>query len=252
MFSLKDKVAIITGGGSGIGKSIAELFAARGATVFVLDIAIATVDRTAKEENIFFEKCNISVKGEVDTLISSIYGRVGRLDIVVNNAGIAHVGNAESTRPDDFDRLFSVNVKGVYHVLQASIPYMKEKGGVILNMASTAAWVGLPDRFAYSMTKGAVMAMTLSVARDYLRYNIRCNSISPARIHTPFVDGFIQKNYPGKEQEMFERLSRTQPVGRMGKPAEIASLALYLCSEEAAFVTGNDYPADGGVIKLNT
>lgn len=118
-------------------------------------------------------------------------------------------------------------------------------------MASIAAWVGLNDRFAYSTAKGAVMAMTLSVAKDYLLEGIRCNSISPARVHTPFVDGFIQKNYPGKEEEMFEKLSKSQPIGRMAKPEEVAALALYLCSDEASFISGCDYPIDGGFIKLN-
>jgi NAD(P)-dependent dehydrogenase (short-subunit alcohol dehydrogenase family) len=129
---------------------------------------------------------------------------------------------------------------------------MKQKGGCIVNMASVAALVGLVDRFAYSATKGAVYAMTLSVAKDYLSHNIRCNSISPGRVHTPFVDGFIAKNYPGKEAEMFDKLSKTQPIGRMGKPEEIAQLALYLCSNEASFITGCDYPIDGGFVKLNT
>jgi NAD(P)-dependent dehydrogenase (short-subunit alcohol dehydrogenase family) len=118
-------------------------------------------------------------------------------------------------------------------------------------MASIASWVGIQDRFAYSTAKGAVMAMTLSVARDYIDEGIRCNSISPARVHTPFVDGFINKNYPGKEAEIFEKLSKSQPIGRMGQPDEIAALALYLCSDEAGFITGSDYPIDGGFIKLN-
>ena len=171
---------------------------------------------------------------------------------MVNNAGIAHVGNAENTTEDDFNRLFNVNVKGVYNLLHAVIPVMKQKGGVILNMASVASSVGLSDRFAYSMTKGAVVAMTMSTAKDYINYKIRCNCISPGRVHTPFVDGFIAKNYPGKEKEMFEKLSKTQPVGRMAQPDEIAYIVLYLCSDEAAFVTGCDYPIDGGSIKLNT
>jgi 2-keto-3-deoxy-L-fuconate dehydrogenase len=128
---------------------------------------------------------------------------------------------------------------------------MKKTGGVIVNMASVASSVGIPDRFVYSMTKGAVVGMTLSVAKDYLAHNIRCNCISPARVHTPFVDGFLAKNYPGKEQEMFDKLSKTQPIGRMGKPEEVAYLALFLCSDEAAFITGCDYPVDGGFINLN-
>ena len=147
----------------------------------------------------------------------------------------------------------NVNVKGVYNCLNASISKFRESnGGVILNMASIAAWVGLSDRFAYSTAKGAVMAMTLSVAKDYIGENIRCNSISPARVHTPFVDGFISANYPGKEAEMFDKLSKSQPIGRMGKPDEIAALALFLCSNESGFITGCDYPIDGGFIKLNS
>ena len=131
------------------------------------------------------------------------------------------------------------------------IPHMKARGGAILNMASIAALVGLSDRFAYSMTKGAVSAMTLSIAKDYIQYNIRCNSISPARVHTPFVDGFLSKNYPGFEEEMFKKLSAGQPIGRMARPEEVAALALYLCSDEASFVTGTDYPIDGGFVRLN-
>lgn len=136
--------------------------------------------------------------------------------------------------------------------MHAAVGVMKQHGGgIILNMASIAASVGIPDRFAYSMTKGAVLSMTLSVAKDYLKDNIRCNCISPARVHTAFVDNFLAKNYPGKEAEMFDKLSKTQPIGRMGKPEEIAALALYLCSDEASFITGCDYPIDGGFIKLN-
>ena len=136
--------------------------------------------------------------------------------------------------------------------MYAVIKQMKAQGGgVILNVASIAATVGIPDRFAYSMSKGAVLTMTLSVAKDYINDNIRVNCISPARVHTPFVDGFLQKNYPGREQEMFEKLSKTQPIGRMAKPDEVAWLSLYLCSEQAGFITGCDYPIDGGFIKLN-
>jgi 2-keto-3-deoxy-L-fuconate dehydrogenase len=137
--------------------------------------------------------------------------------------------------------------------MYAVIGHMKEQGGgVILNVASVAATLGLSDRFAYSMSKGAVVSMTLSVAKDYIKDNIRCNCISPARVHTAFVDGFLAKNYPGQEKEMFDKLSKTQPIGRMGKPDEIGALALYLCSDEAAFVTGSDYPIDGGFVRLNT
>ncbi|NGF57326.1 SDR family oxidoreductase [Parapusillimonas sp. SGNA-6] len=165
---------------------------------------------------------------------------------------MAHVGNLENCSAEDFERIFQVNVRGVYNALYATVPLMKKQGGgAILNLASIAAWVGITDRFAYSMSKGAIFAMTLSVARDYIADNIRCNSISPARVHTPFVDGFIAKNYPGQEQEMFGKLAKSQPIGRMAKPEEIAKLALFLCSDDAGFITGNDYPIDGGFIKLN-
>jgi NAD(P)-dependent dehydrogenase (short-subunit alcohol dehydrogenase family) len=136
--------------------------------------------------------------------------------------------------------------------MQACVGHMKAKGGgVILNLASIAASAGLADRFAYSTSKGAVVAMTYSVARDYLSANIRCNCISPARVHTPFVDNYLRKTYPGREQEMFEKLSQAQPIGRMAEPEEVASLALFLCSDEASFITGVDYPLDGGFFNLH-
>ena len=175
------------------------------------------------------------------------------VDMLINNAGIAHVGNIEVCAAEDLDRLYEVNIKGVYNCAKACIPLMKDNGGgVILNMASIASTVGISDRFAYSMTKGAVLTMTYSIAKDYIDDNIRCNCISPARVHTPFVDGFIKKNYPDNEAEMFEKLSKTQPMGRMGKPQEVADLALFLCTDEASFITGSNYGIDGGYITLNS
>ncbi len=174
-----------------------------------------------------------------------------RVDILINNAGISHIGTVETTTPEDFDRVIRVNIKGFYNCMRAIVGHMKDSGGgIIVNMASIAGSSGLADRFAYSTSKGAVIAMTYSVARDYLAHNIRCNCISPARVHTPFVDNYLQKNYPGREPEMFERLSKAQPIGRMAEPAEVASLALFLCSDEAAFITGVDYPLDGGFFNL--
>ena len=256
MFDLNGKVSLVTGGGSGIGKAICKLFAAQSATVYILDLDEKGGTTTSAEINkekgkSFFKTCNISKHDEIKQLIASIYKEAGSIDILVNNAGVAHIGNIEGTTEEDLDRLYNVNVKGAYNCMQAVIPLMKAKGGCILNMASVVASVGIPDRFAYSMTKGAVLTMTLSVAKDYLKHNIRCNCISPARVHTPFVDGYLAKNYPGKESEMFEKLSQTQPIGRMASPEEIAYLALYLCSDEASFITGCDYPIDGGFIRLN-
>jgi len=252
MFNLQDKIAVITGGGSGIGKAVALLFARQGAVVYVTDInteqANGTVDEIGsnggKAQSLI---CNVAKQSEVKAAFASFK----HIDILVNSAGVSHIGKADDTSEEDFDRLYQVNVKGVYNCLHEALPLMKEKGGVILNLASIASSIGLPDRFAYSMTKGAVLGMTLSVAKDYLKDNIRCNCVSPARVHTPFVDGFISKTYPGREAEMFEKLSKTQPIGRMAKPEEIAHLILYLCSDEASFITGNDYPIDGGFIKLN-
>ncbi len=253
MFSLKGKSAIVTGGGSGIGKAVSTLFARQGASVTILDLdresidkTIAEIAETGGEARGFI--CNVTDQQQV----VGIFNEIGRADILVNNAGIAHIGRADNTSEEDFTRVFNVNVKGAYNCLYAAIPLMKQQGGgAILNMASIAAIVGITDRFAYSMSKGAIAAMTLSVARDYMADNIRCNSISPARVHTPFVDGFIAKNYAGQEQEIFEKLSKSQPIGRMGTPEEIATMALYLCSDEASFITGNDYPVDGGFVKLN-
>lgn len=239
IFSLKDKVVVITGGGSGIGLAITKVFEEQGAIVHVFDL---------KSDSKHFHKVNVSVQEEVKNAVATI----GKIDILVNSAGIAHIGNLENTSDADFDRIYNVNVKGTYNTMFAVVPVMKkQKHGVILNIASVAGIVGIPDRFAYSMSKGAVMSMTMSVAKDFIKDGIRCNSISPGRVHTPFVDGFIKANYPGKEEEMFDKLSKTQPIGRMAKPEEIAYLALYLCSDEASFITGTDYPIDGGFIKLN-
>ena len=256
-FSLRNKVAVVTGGSSGIGKAIAEIFAEMGAIVHILDMDANSGRQTAneitlKQGTIFFHKCDVTNFKNVAIIFKEINSNKNGIDILINNAGIGFVGNIEKTSEADLDRLYSVNIKGVFNCIKAVIPYFKEKnGGVIINMASIASSVAIADRFAYSMTKGAVLTMTYSIAKDYLAYNIRCNCISPARIHTPFVDGYIAKNYPGKEKEMFNELSQTQPIGRMGMPQEVANLALYLCSDEASFITGTDFPIDGGFIKLN-
>jgi NAD(P)-dependent dehydrogenase (short-subunit alcohol dehydrogenase family) len=253
MFSLKNKTALITGAASGIGRAVATVFAKQGARVHLLDMHEEGLETALSEiRNAGGEaECHLA-NVTVQTEIGFIFNKIEKTDILVNCAGISHIGKADTTSEEDFDRLYSVNVKGIYNCLHEAIPFMKKnKGGVILNMGSIASNVGIPDRFAYSMTKGAVLGMTLSVAKDYLADGIRCNCISPARVHTPFVDNFIAKTYPGQEKEMFEKLSKTQPIGRMARPEEIANLILYLCSDEASFITGCDYPIDGGFIKLN-
>jgi NAD(P)-dependent dehydrogenase (short-subunit alcohol dehydrogenase family) len=232
---------------------VAILFARQGAEVHVIDRNEEACDTTIKEiqqanGKAFTHASDVTIQQQV----KNVFNEIGKVDIVVNSAGISHIGNLGSTTESDFDRVYSVNVKGVYNCMQAAVPVMcKNKSSVILNLASIANNIGLQDRFAYSMSKGAVYAMTLSVARDYIDKGIRCNCISPARVHTPFVDDFIKRNYPGKEAEMFEKLSKSQPIGRMAKPEEIASLILYLCSDEASFITGCNYPIDGGFITLN-
>lgn len=256
MFSLANKTVIITGAGSGIGQAIAVLFAKQGAHVEVLDLkqeaAQCTVDQIkAAGGSGRGSACDVGNYAEVKALFDEVVKTHGKLDILVNNAGIAHIGTALTTAEEDMDRLHRVNIKGVHACAQAALTHMTEKkNGVILNMCSIAAQMGLADRFAYSMTKGAVLMMTYSIAKDFIKQGIRCNCIAPARVHTPFVDGYLAKTYPGQEAEMFQKLSEAQPIGRMAKPEEIAGLALYLCSDEASFVTGSSYPIDGGAVNL--
>jgi len=248
-------VAIVTGGGSGIGQAISLRFAANGAAVRIADISPQQAEATAEQitdagGQASVHACDVTDQRQVRETFQQMFAKE-RIHILVNNAGISHIGTVETTSEDDFDRLFRVNVKGMYNGIHECIGHMKANGGgVILNMASIAGSAALADRFAYSMTKGAVIAMTYSVAKDYIQHNIRCNCISPARVHTPFVDDYLRKNYPGHEKEMYEKLAKSQPLGRMGEPAEVASLALFLCSEEASFITGVDYPLDGGFFNL--
>lgn len=256
MFSLAGKTALVTGGGSGIGQAISKVFAKAGATVEILEMNEEAGSSTVAEikaagGTASWTKCDVSLEANVKEVIDTITERNGQLNILVNNAGIASIGDAVSTSEEEFDRIYSVNVKGVRNILHVGIPKLQEAGGgAILNMASTVSLMGIDDRFAYSMSKGAVLTMTYSVARDYLDAGIRCNCICPARIHTPFVDGYLDKNYPDNRAEMFEKLSQAQPIGRMGKPVEVAYAALFLCSDEASFITGNAYPVDGGTINV--
>ena len=252
---LDGRTAVVTGGGSGIGRAVAMRFAAAGARVAVLDVvepAAAAVAREISEAGgaAIAVRCDVARPSDVEAAFETVRARFGPADVVVTSAGVAHVGTIEQTTEEDFDRVYAVNVKGVYLTLRAAVAAMKGRGGAILNVASVASTVGIPDRFAYAMSKGAVLTMTYSVARDYVHEKIRCNCVAPARVHTPFVDGFLARNYPGREAEMFDRLSRTQPIGRMGKPEEVAELALFLCSDAASFITGSNYAIDGGFVTL--
>ncbi|MCH6198820.1 SDR family oxidoreductase [Aquiflexum sp. LQ15W] len=247
------KNIIITGGASGIGLAITTLFASKGNHVYFIDYnePLGTKiekDLLEKGYMVTFLQADVSKLEEVKKTFERIPEKI---DVLVNNAGISHIGNLENTSEDDFEKIFQVNAKGVFTCSQAAIPKLKSNGGgSIINMCSVAAIIGIPDRFAYSMTKGAVYSMTLSIARDYVSHNIRCNSISPGRVHTPFVDGFLAKNYPGQEKEMFAKLAATQPIGRMGTPEEIAGLVYYLGSDEASFITGSNFNIDGGFMGL--
>jgi len=255
-FRLDNKVALVTGGASGIGQAIALCFAEHGAVIRIVDLNAEAAQKTAERitqsgGNTTAHQCDVTDAAQTKAVFKEILG-LSRVDILINSAGISHVGRLENTGDEDFERVFRVNVLGTHHAMREIVPAMvAQDSGVIVNLASIAASAGLEDRYAYSMSKGAVLSMTYSVARDYLRQNIRCNAISPARVHTPFVDGFVKKNFPGKEAEAFAKLSASQPIGRMAQPSEVATLALYLCSDEASFITGTDYPLDGGFFNLH-
>ncbi len=256
-FSLKRRLAIVTGGARGIGEAVCRRFARAGAAVVILDTDASASGRLEAEiaaagYTCESHACDIADPQRVQTIVEELYDRCGAIDILVNNAAISHIGTAESTTEAELDEIYRVNVKGVFNGMKAALPFMRQQGsGCIINLSSVASDRGVPDRFAYSMSKGAVSAMTRSVAVDYVRYGIRCNCVAPARIHTPFVDGYLERHYPGREAEMFEKLSRAQPVGRMGDPKEVAALVHYLASDAAKFITGATLPLDGGYLTVN-
>ena len=247
------KTVLITGGASGIGLAMVKKFAGAGSEVYFIDTNHTEGSKIEKEATgngfqVKFLEADITDFPQLEKLIQTIPGKI---DTLINNAGISHIGKIETTTGEDFDRLYQVNVKGMFNCIKACIPKLKENGGgSILNMCSVAATIGIPDRFAYSMTKGAALSMTLSVARDYVADGIRCNCLSPGRVHTPFVDGFLAKSYPGQEAEMFAKLAASQPIGRMGTPEEIAEMAFFISSDAGTFITGSNFNIDGGFMGL--
>jgi 2-keto-3-deoxy-L-fuconate dehydrogenase len=255
VFRLDEKAALITGAGSGIGREIAILFAKQGAVVAVADINMDGANSVVDEiTNAGGEAQAITLdvgsQASANAAVADIASRHGRLDILVNNAGIGHVGNVVETCEEDFDRLISVNIKGVYNCTKAAVTQMlaqDPKGGSIVNLASIAGIVAVNRRFAYSATKGAVHSMTQSTAMDYVDQGIRCNSISPGTVESPFVESYLQRFHAGEIEETRKQLHARQPMGRMGRPDEIAPLALYLVSDEASYVTGANMIIDGGL-----
>ena len=246
------KRALVTGAGSGIGRAIAERLAAEGAEVEILELRAEAAAETVAAIRGAGGVAHVLAADVTSTeSMRAAFAQVAALDVLVNNAGIASVGDVLKTTPEELDRVYAVNVRGVYHGLHFGVPkLLAAGGGAIVNIASTLSKIAVPDRFAYAMSKGAVLAMTLAVARDFVDQKIRSNCVCPARVHTPFVDGFVGKNYPGREAEMLAKLSAAQPIGRMGQPSEVAALVAFLASDEAGFITGSCYDIDGGVTLL--
>jgi 2-keto-3-deoxy-L-fuconate dehydrogenase len=241
-FRIDGRTALVTGGASGIGEQTSRVLAGAGANVIIVDIDAARAEALAAELpgasfRIFDITDEAAVRGGFEGIAS--------LDILINNAGIGLVGGVEETETDDFDRIFRVNVRGLYLVTKSALPLLRASKGCIVNIGSVAGLVGVKKRFAYCGTKGAVVAMTRQLAVDYPT-EIRANCIAPGTVDTPFVEGYLEKYHKHEKSAVREQLSQRQPVGRLGKPDEIAWLALYLCSDQAAFVNGSVIAIDGG------
>ena len=241
MFRLDNKIAVITGGGSGIGKAISTTFARQGAVVYILEMdekgAASTVEEITTEggKGSFF-KCNIADQHEVKAVIAQITREHPAIHILVNNAGIAHIGQADTTAEADFDRVVAVNIKGVYNCLHETIPFMKQKGGSILNMASIAALVGIPDRFVYSAAKGAVVAATKALAQEIGKRNVTVNAVAP---------GFIASDMTAGVDE--NELRKLVPLNRFGEAQEVAELVTFLASKKSSYITGEVININGGL-----
>jgi NAD(P)-dependent dehydrogenase (short-subunit alcohol dehydrogenase family) len=250
-FRLDDKVVLVTGGGSGIGAAICRATTQQGARAVVAELDTVRGQAVASElgDAAIFCATDVTDLASVQHAVAFAVERFGRLDVFVNCAGIGHVGNVQQTEPADFERLMAVNVRGVFNGSRAAVDQMlaqTPKGGIIINIASTAGLIGVPRRFAYCATKGAVVAMTKELAIDYVKEGIRCNAICPGTIFSPFVEGYVERFHHDTREQTIAELHARQPIGRMGRPDEVADLAVYLASEESGFMTGSAVVIDGG------
>ena len=241
-FRLDGKHALVTGGASGIGEATCKELAQAGAVVTIADINLEAAQALAATLA-GARAAHVDVTHEQS--IEAAAAHLKRLDILVNNAGIAHVGDIAHVEPDDFDRLMEVNVKSVYLVTRALLPLLLKSRGSIVNIGSVAGLVGIKQRFAYCTTKGAVIAMTRQLAVEYPK-ELRVNCICPGTVHTPFVEGYLEKYHAHEKDKIREELNARQPMGRMGKPEEVAAMVRYICSNEAEFMTGSLLTIDGG------
>jgi NAD(P)-dependent dehydrogenase (short-subunit alcohol dehydrogenase family) len=254
VFRLEKKIAFVTGAGSGIGESIARLFAQQGAHVVLADLREDAAQQVAREiqeagGSARVQLLDVAEEYQVKAAIEQVAALEGRLDILVNNAGISHVGSLLETSLEDWERLMRVNARGVFLCAREGVRQMLAQsphGGTIINMASVSAMIGIERRLPYCASKGAVLALTRSIAIDFAMQGIRCSAICPGTVQTPFVEGYLARNFVGHEDEVRQQLHARQPIGRMGQPDEIAYAALYLASDEAAFVTGSAFVIDGG------
>jgi NAD(P)-dependent dehydrogenase (short-subunit alcohol dehydrogenase family) len=248
---LDGKVALVTGGGSGIGAATCRGFVDQGARVVVADVNADSGAKVADElgDAATFWRTDVTDLASTRDAVQAAVQRYGRLDVLVNNAGIGHVGSIEETEASDWARLIAVNMTGVFHGSKAAVDQMllqQPNGGLIVNIASVAGMIGVARRFAYCATKGAVIAMTRQLAVDYVKQGIRCNAICPGTVYSPFVEGYVERFHHDTREETIKELHARQPIGRMGRPDEVADLAVYMASDEAGFMTGSAVVLDGG------
>ena len=249
MGRLDGKVCVITGAGSGIGRASALLFASEGARVIVADVDLEAANSTVGEigESAWAGRVDVTDQAQTEALAKAVVEREGRIDVLFNNAGIAGVGDVIETDPDLFDRVMRVNVRGVYLMSRAVVPYMIErKAGSIINMSSCIAEIGLARRVSYAASKGAVLAMTKSMQVDLAQHGIRVNALLPGTILTPFVERYLKESYANPEEGMAS-IRKRQLSNDLGRPEDVASAALYLASDESKFVMAAGLVIDGGV-----